>query len=370
MAAMQTSIDLLVRQDDPRATRFVEGPVPDAAALDDGELLVHVEKFGFSANNVTYAVLGKSDIINYFDFFPTGEPGWGRVPVWGMAVVAASRHPDVARGERMYGYFPLARYARLRPARMTAGGFDVDRGNLPGVYNQYTFTRSDPFYLPAREDAMIVFRPLALTAILLDDFIADGNAYFGAAEVLIASASSKTSFALAAMLGRRQDGHAIVGLTSARNAEFTRGLGLYSRVVTYDQIATLPTDEGAIFVDVAGDAGVRHAVRSRLGGGLKATITVGLSHWDKTGGAAAAAATSGSEPTLFFFAPAWVEKRREDWGNAVVGQRIAAAWQELMGGVDRWVRVVRGDGKDAVASVYSRMVAGQCAPDEAHVLSL
>src|SRR5882724_11424501 len=107
---MDANLDLLVRQDDPRASRFVESSAPDPAALADGELLVRIEKFGLSANNVTYAVLGKSAIINYFDFFPTGETGWGRVNVWGIGVVEASRHPELARGERMYGYFPLARY--------------------------------------------------------------------------------------------------------------------------------------------------------------------------------------------------------------------------------------------------------------------
>jgi NADPH:quinone reductase-like Zn-dependent oxidoreductase len=369
VASTETNIELLVRQDDPRQFRFVEAPAPEAATLDDGEVLVRVEKFGFSANNVTYAVLGKSDIINYFDFFPTGDAGWGKVPVWGMGVIAASRHPEHTPGERMYGYFPLARYARLRPARTTALGFDVDRGSLPAVYNQYTLTRSDPFYVPAHEDAMIVFRPLVFTSILLDDFIADGNGYFDAESVTIASASSKTSFGLAFMLARRHGDRAIIGLTSARHAPFVKQLGVYSRVVTYEEIDTLPAEVTTAFVDVAGDAGVRRALRARLGSNLRTTITVGLSHWDKAVGPAAGDAASG-EPTIFFFAPAWVEKRREDWGAMVLGQKIAGAWQEFMGRAEEWVHVVRAEGADAVASVYTCMVDGRCGPDDAHVLSL
>lgn len=366
--AIQPSLDLLVSEGDPRTSKFVEAPPPDTAPLADGEVLVRVEKFGLSANNVTYAVLGKSAIINYFDFFPTGEPGWGRVPVWGMGVVAASRHPQLAAGERMYGYFPLARYARLRPANMTPLGFDVDRGALPGAYNQYTLTRSDPFHLPAREDAMIVFRPLVLTSILLDDFIADGNAWFGAESIVIASASSKTSFALAYMLARRGGGRTVVGLTSARNADFVRELGLYTRVVTYDEIGTLPSDTATVMVDVAGNADVRSALRRHLGPRLATTITVGLSHWEAA--SAVDASASGDQSTIFFFAPAWVEKRREDWGAAALGQRIAGAWQDFMRHVDRFVHVVRGEGRAAVGDVYARMVAGRCGPDEAHVLSL
>jgi hypothetical protein len=366
---MATNLELLVRQDDPRQFRIVSAPAPESSTLSEVELLVRVEKFGFSANNVTYAVLGKSPIINYFDFFPTAEEQWGSVPVWGMAVITASRHPDLAQGERMYGYFPLARYARLRPARLTPFGFDVDRGGLPGAYNQYTLTRTDPFYVAGHEEAMIVFRPLVLTGILLDDFIADGNDYFGARSIVIASASSKTSFGLAFMLARRHSDRAIIGLTSARNLPFVKGLGLYSQVMTYEDIGALPQDVTTVFVDVAGDAGVRTALRTRLGSNLATTITVGLSHWDKTGGPPTSEAV-GSEPTVFFFAPAWLERRREDWGSTALGQNILGAWQEFMERAEGWVRIVRAEGKDAVASVYASMVDGRCGPGDAHVLSL
>jgi len=371
---MPSTIDLLVRRDDPRQYRLVESPVPEQDALDDGELLMRIEKFGFSANNVTYAVLGKSPIVNYFDFFPTGDPDWGRVPVWGMGTIAASRHATLAVGERMYGYFPLARFTRLRPARSTASGFDVDRGALPAAYNQYSLVRSDPFYLPGREDAMIVFRPLVLTSILLDDFLAEGNDWFGAESVMIASASSKTSFALAAMLTRRGSTRAIVGLTSARHAAFVAGLGVYSRVVTYDRVRELPR-RPTVLVDVAGDAGLRQELRRHLAENLRTTITVGISHWDHARIADPAAgatpeAHADAEPTVFFFAPAWLEKRREDWGAAALGTRVVSAWQDIMGRVDGWVRIVRGEGADAVTAVYAAMVAGGCGPDEAHVLSL
>jgi Protein of unknown function (DUF2855) len=369
MPSVDSNLELLVRQDDPREFRIAGSPAPEASALDEGELLVRIEKFGLSANNVTYAVLGKSALIDYFDFFPTGEEQWGKVPVWGMAVITASRHPELKPGERMYGYFPLARYTRLRPARSTPLGFEVDRGGLPAAYNQYTVTRSDPFYVAGHEEAMIVFRPLVLTGILLDDFIAEGNDYFGARSIVIASASSKTSFGLAFMLARRHGDRAIIGLTSARNAAFVNGLGLYSQVLTYEDIGTLPQDVPTVFVDVAGDAGVRTALRTRLGPQLATTITVGLSHWDKAGGPLTTEASSG-DPTIFFFAPGWLEQRRADWGSAVLGQKIVGAWHEFMGRASAWTRIVRAEGKDAVASVYADMVGGRCGPGDAHVLSL
>lgn len=358
---MQTGLDLFVRQDDPRRHRWVETAAP---TVGDGDLLVRIEKFGLSANNVTYAVLGKSPIINYSDFFPTGEEGWGRVNVWGMGRVEVSKHAGVPVGTRLYGYFPLARAVVLRPAAVSASGFGVDRGPLPAVYNQYAFTTADPFYLPGREEVQIVFRPLVLTGILLDDFVADGNDWFGAERVLIASASSKTSIGLAARLAKRP-GHEVVGLTSARNAAFVRDLGYYSRVVTYDDVGSLSPQGRAVFVDVAGDVRVQRALDERLGDALVTTITVGLSHWDQAGDFA-----TPSPKATFFFAPAWLAKRTEDWGAADLGRRIVGAWQGLMSDVDRWVHVVTANGPDAVAATYDRMVAGACGPDEAHVLSL
>ena len=51
-------------------------------------------------------------------------------------------------------------------------------------------------------------------------------------------------------------------------------------------------------------------------------------------------------------------------------QTVVGAWQRFMSEAGRWVQVVRGKGRDAVASVYERMLDGRCGPDEAHVLSL
>ncbi|HEY2388237.1 MAG TPA: DUF2855 family protein [Candidatus Binatia bacterium] len=362
------NLELLVREDDPRTTRFVETPAADVSAICDGEVLLQVEKFGFTANNVTYAVLGKSPLINYFDFFPSADPGWGKPPVWGIGRVALSRHPDVPAGGRLFGYFPLARYARMRPARASAFGFDVDRGALPAAYNSYAANERNPFYVEGHEDAMIVFRPLMLTGILLDDFLAEGNDYFGARSVVIPSASSKTAFGLAFMLARRRTDRTVVGLTSARNSAFVRGLGLYSRVVTYDEIATL-ADEPTVVVDVAGDARVRADIRKRLGDRLRTTVTVGLSHWDQAGGPPTLDAPPG-EPTLFFFAPAWLEQRRKDLGAEGLNRMLVGGWLDFIGRAEDWVHVVRQEGRDALASVYASMVDGRSRPDEAHVLSL
>ena len=84
----------LVDRDDYRTTRVVEfAPAP----LDEGEVRLRVDAFGFTANNITYAAAG--DMIGYWTFFPAPDPGdevnWGRVPVWGFADVVESRSDGV-----------------------------------------------------------------------------------------------------------------------------------------------------------------------------------------------------------------------------------------------------------------------------------
>src|SRR5215218_5854893 len=94
---------LLVRQDQLGTTRISSHEAEPLAA---GQVRVGVDSFALTSNNITYAAFG--DAMNYWQFFPTGEAGWGIVPVWGFGTVRQSMHPGVAVGERLYGYWPMA----------------------------------------------------------------------------------------------------------------------------------------------------------------------------------------------------------------------------------------------------------------------
>ena len=60
-----------------------------------------------TANTVTYATTG--DLLGYWDFFPTGHPGWSRVPAIRCAEVVESQHPEIAVGGRQCGGFGARR---------------------------------------------------------------------------------------------------------------------------------------------------------------------------------------------------------------------------------------------------------------------
>ena len=76
-----------VNKADISQTKIVEGEL-DAAQLQDGQAILKVDSFGFSANNISYAVTGEK--MGYWGFFPADEQ-WGIVPVWGFGTVIASK---------------------------------------------------------------------------------------------------------------------------------------------------------------------------------------------------------------------------------------------------------------------------------------
>jgi len=141
----------------------------------------------------------------------------------------------------------------------------------------------------------MLLRPLFFTSWLLDDFLAEED-LFGARAAVLSSASSKTASGTAFMLARRE-GIEVIGLTSPGSVEFVEGLGVYDRVVTYDDVASLP-DGRTVYVDMSGAADVRADVHNRYGDDLAHSAAVGATHWSEM--AAPPAPLPGPPPTLFF----------------------------------------------------------------------
>jgi NADPH:quinone reductase-like Zn-dependent oxidoreductase len=351
----------VVARNDLRQSRFVDVPLP---GLEDGEVLLKTDTFAFTANNITYAEMGER--MAYWQFYPAPE-GWGNIPVWGFADVVASRHPQVAQGERFYGYLPMATHAVLRPQRVDDAGF-VDgtphRQDLPAAYNLYLRTAADALYKPEHEALQALLRPVFITSFLIDDFLAE-QAFFGAQRVLLSSASSKTAFGLAHLLHHR-GGIDVVALTSAGHHAFVNGLGCYDRVVNYDDLQSLPADRPTVYVDFAGSAALRHAVHTHLDGQLMYSSAVGISHRDTK---QAATALPGVKP-VFFFAPDRLRQRARDWGRDGLDARIAAAWQAFVPVAASRLEVVRGAGPAAVESLYGAALEGRIPPREGHVLAM
>ena len=335
-------------------------------ALAGGQVRLRIERFAVTANTVTYATTG--DTLGYWDFFPTGEPGWGCVPAMGWAEIVDSQQPGAAVGSRFYGWYPMSRYVDMT-VTATADGIRDDgphRAAHAPVYRAYTATGRDALYEPGldAEDRHALLRGLFITGWLAEDFFAD-NDWFGARRVLVLSASSKTAIGFAHCADARA-GIEVVGVTSSRNHAFTHRLGCYDEVITYDDIAAIPAASPIVSIDMAGNGPVLAAVHTHFGEQLKYSMAIGRSHHDAP---ARAAALAGPKPT-FFFAPTQVKKRVQEWGLRGYQQRIAAALQGFIARSHDWLQVRHSRGAASAAATWREVHAGRVAPDVGHVVSL
>lgn len=336
-------------------TRIVEdAPMP----LGDGEVRLTIESFSVTANNVTYAVVG--DGFGYWNFFP-GEGEWGVVPMWGHAVVAESRHPDIAVGERVYGYLPMAESLDVLPGQVSAGGFTdmaAHRQPMSPIYNQYSRIQADPEHDPAREGERMIFGPLFKTGFLIESFLR-GESWFGAEALICTSASSKTAMATASVARDKSPQVKRIGLTSSGNVDFVRKTGFYDLVMAYDQLAQLPR-VASVLVDFAGNAGVIHAVHSALGASLKYSCTVGATHvgegFGKDNGP-----LPGPAPVLFF-APHHAVAEIQELGPKGFGEAVAASWNRFIGEAGGAVAVDQRSGLEAAAEAFAVTAEGRADP--------
>ena len=393
------TMDFVVNKKNLEEYQVISAP---SLELKEGDVLIKILKFAFTANNVSYAATGQSS-LGYWNFFPSSQPTkFGKVPVWGIGIIVASRCPDLPEQQKIYGYFPMSNFAVLHPVQVTSSDF-IDgashRKSLPAVYNQYLLCSEDSFYTPITEEAMIVLRPLFFTSWLLVDFFTR-HKFFGANSLIISSASSKTSIGLAFCLQkqRRDEQLQIIGLTSHRNLGFVKSLQLYDPIVLYDNFEqNLDSTQPACFVDMAGNTKVTSRLHHHYRDDLKHTCLVGAAHVGQ--GGKPASKLPGPRPK-FFFAPSWTAQRIVELGrtngkdqssnlaikrrgleillhNVLLDYQRFVHWCMNIDSRDRekddgrgWLHMKRYHGPQQVAKGYSACLKGQIGPDTAVVMSL
>jgi uncharacterized protein DUF2855 len=359
------STDFIIARKDFQQCKLIETQLPDAAALPEDALLIKIDRFAFTANNITYAVLG--DQLKYWQLFPAPE-NFGNIPVWGFGEVVASRHPGIATGERLFGYFPMATHLVMEAADVSKRGLRdaaAHRQGVAPVYNAYARVSGDPAFAGRQGDYQALLRPLFMLSFLVDDFLSE-NEFYGSKSVMLSSASSKTAFGLAHLLHSQRKDIRVIGLTSATNTDFVTSLGCYDEVVTYDRVTSLPVDSPVAFVDMAGNSELRATLHRHFGDQMKYSGRIGLTH----------RSTSPDEPELpgakpiMFFAPDQIRKRAREWGPGGIDTRFGAAWSNFAPMLDRWLTVTEGHGAAAVKQVYLDTLNGRVPPDRGHMLSL
>lgn len=112
---------------DMQQTRIQTQPMPELKA---GEALLRISRLALTTNNVTYAAFGETPHLRYWDFYPTGDSEWFHMPAWGFAEVLESTVDGLAKGERFYGFWPIASHVVMQPVRVSERGFFTTAPNI------------------------------------------------------------------------------------------------------------------------------------------------------------------------------------------------------------------------------------------------
>ncbi|MFT5676022.1 MAG: hypothetical protein ACI808_001958 [Paraglaciecola sp.] len=360
--------EIWINKNDVGQTKVVQTQI-DSAALEDNQVLLKTYSFGFSANNITYAIFGEK--MGYWGFFAADE-GWGKVPVWGFATVVASKHLDVQVGEKVYGYLPMASHLLITAGKTSSTHFfDISekRKSISPVYDNYVRCATDPGYRSDREAWQLNYRPLFMTSFVLDDYVGESLLAAQAEgenvkKIILTSASSKTAYGAAHLLMKHKTergiDYQVIGLTSASNKAFTQDMGCYDQVLSYDEAGTLAQDDASWVLDFAGNKTLLLSLQSELGAKL---ILIGSTDVE-----AQEDKPRGHLESEFFFAPTQVKKRSGEWGYAGFAQRYAQAWQSFSALVSDKVNIRDYNGAEKIQHVYEIALAGKLSNEEINVL--
>lgn len=357
--------EIWVDRSDYRRTKTLHGEIPQAG---DGEVVVAIDKFALTANNVTYAASG--DLVGYWQFYPTAEDPWGKVTVWGIAEVIDSQASDISVGERLYGFFPMSSHLLMAPGEISDSGF-IDalahRQTLPSLYNQYARTQSESYELREIEDQRCIFFPLFMTGFVIADLLSD-NDWFGVEQIVVGSASSKTGFSAAEFIKRAGFEGSLVGLTGSQNVSFVETLGCYDSVLAYAEMDALE-DKATVYIDIAGDVAVRSRLHRHLADNAQRTFLVGATHWDQFGKSVDGGALPGAEPEMFF-APAQIEKRNAEWGRGVIMRQAYAASMQLLQRLSPLLTIEHHAGAEACVALWQALLDNQVSGQRGVMMTL
>jgi hypothetical protein len=235
------------------------------------------------------------------------------------------------------------------------------------------------------EDLTMLYRPLFWTAYWFEDWIFSSG-YRGATAFLISSASAKTAFCAAYLIGKRRTrGEAnikIVGLTSKRNVAFTKGLSLYDEVIEYDSFSSGIGQEKWVYVDVAGNDELNKRLfehfRTPANGKLITSVALGMTTLAPASDKASSldwstntfAETSKIPQLEQFFMVEWLNVRKHQLPLNEIFRRQKQAWTELMMDCIPWVRLEHVRGADEVKKAYENIATRGFSPDVGFIWSL
>ena len=252
---------------------------------------------------------------------------------------------------------------KIQTARFFEGA--QHRNSLPMGYNLYRRVSNEPNYNSSLDKERSLLFPLYLTSFCLWDYLKDKD-WYGAQQILVLSASSKTSIGLGYALKDDPEAPTAIGVTSNRNEDTLNNLAIWDKIITYKNIAAIDNKTPTVIVDMSGNGELLKILSDHLRDQLKFTLKVGLTHWGK------AAPPAGGKDTksTFFFAPSHIEKRFRDWGPAEFDKKTNGFLMSAAKRTRAWLDFNELNGLEALAAVHIEVCNGTRSPKEGIIIKM
>jgi len=207
--------------------------------------------------------------------------------------------------------------------------------------------------------------PLYITSFCLWDSL-QHNGWHGAKQVIVISASSKTSIGLGYALAADSDAPTSIGLTSKGNQQWVEGLDLYDKTVNYAALADIDASLATVIVDMSGNSQLLADIHAHLGDSLVHCLNVGLTHWSEGGKDTGIPA----EKREFFFAPSHIQMRMKEWGPEGFDSKSSRFINDAVKRSAHWMKLEKLNGVERLADIYADVCAGKLPPEKALVIEL
>ncbi len=355
----RSNLSFLVNKYDLFKAMFSDNKIP---IPETDEVILEIERYAFTSNNITYAVTGNT--LGYWNFFPAKEP-FGTIPVWGFANVLFSKNKNISEGDRYYGYFPMSNYLKVIPEKVNAFSFIDDsshRKGLPSVYNYYL---KIPKGADRSSDYHPLIKPLFLTSFLNYFFLKD-ESFFGCDQIILTSASSKTALSLAFLLSKNKsvDKKKIIGVTSKKNIEFLSKIKFYDKVLLYADAEKKLNVSKSIIVDFAGNSDYLVKLYDCLGSFLKYVCLIGLADWSSK-------TDFKSIPnSKFFFAPYHAEGRYRAMGVKKTTLLADGLMKEFIMKIKDYIKLKYVNKSKEIHELYLNSLKGKIDPSKGYMVQL
>jgi hypothetical protein len=345
--------------------------------LDEGKVLMRVDKFGFSHMSLGYLMKGFTrTFAGYHNFYKSSQgDNFYRSACWGYATVVESAHPKVAVGTRLYGLVPPSKYEVQSVSGFIKGSkgepsiVEMEMGeNVP--YNMRRFQEMEVVEGnnddPVVEDWRIVVKEIYTMAFYMDEQLLVETGMINS--VIISCASSKTALALAYCLRMREMRY-VVGFTSKEHLDFVKSTGLYHDVFCYDDVDKLPTDHTVVYMDFKCDGELRQRITLKMGTNLMYNMVVGPAAFQKR-----------QKDQIFekrarqvlFDEATWRERRRMVAEVTKTGrnEKLKYSYKSFVERMKQYIKLRHTNGAGALTKMYDNVYSNTASPSEAFVCSL